>query len=300
MTRKSALSCALSAAFVACGLMSGAVQASETLNKIQQTGKIRVAYRESSMPFSYLAGPGKPIGFSVDMTQDVINAVKTKVGKPNLEVEWVAVTTQNRIPLLRNGTIDFECGSTVNNSARAKEVDFGVNFFYTGTRLLVKKASGVKNYADLKGKSVGSTTGAVNYQVLRKYSMDNALDINFLLAKDHVDGFLQLESDRTTAFVLDDILLFSLKAGAKNPNDFDVVGDTLQVEPYACMVRKGDTEMKQILDGVIVGMMNSGEFERRYDRWFMKAVPPNNLSLAVPMSQELKANLKEHSDKPAR
>ena len=298
MKTRITLSLTFAAALLASAFNSHA-QPSETLTKIQQAGKIRVAYRES-LPFSYLAAPSKPVGFSVDLTQDVISAEKTKLGKQDLEVEWVAVTTQNRIPLLRNGTIDFECGSTVNNMARAKDVDFSVNFFYTGTRLLVKKASGISNYKDLKGKSVGSTTGAVNYQVLRKYAADNGLDINFLLAKDHSDGFLQLEGDRTAAFVLDDILLFSLKAGAKKPADFDVVGDTLQVEPYACMVRKGDAEFKSLLDGVIVGMMKSGEFERRYDRWFMKAVPPNNLTLGVPMSDQLKENLKNPSDQPSK
>ncbi|HEY0200153.1 MAG TPA: amino acid ABC transporter substrate-binding protein, partial [Burkholderiaceae bacterium] len=205
--------------------MSCIAQAGDTLAKVAQTGKLTVSYRESSIPFSYLNGPGKPIGLSVDITQAVINAVKQKTGKRDLEVEWMPVTTQNRMQLVLNGTLDLECGSTVNNSARGKDVDFSVNFFYTGTRLLVKKSSGIKNYADLAGKKVSSTTGATNYLVVRKYSAEKNLAIDFVLAKDHADGFLLVESDRVAAFTLDDILLYGLKANAKNPADYEVVGD---------------------------------------------------------------------------
>lgn len=289
----------LLACAAACLCMTSTAQASETLSKVEQSGKIRVAYRESSVPFSYLAA-GKPVGFSVELTQAVVDAVKAKVGKTDLETQWVAVTTQNRIPLLRNGTIDVECGSTVNTSARGKEVDFSVNFFYTGTRLLVKKTSGIQNYADLKGKAVASTTGAVNYQVLRKYSADHGLDMSFQLAKDHADGFLQVQSERAAAYALDDVLLFSLRATAKSPGDYEVVGETLQIEPYACMVRKDDPELKALVDGVIVGMMKSGAFEQRYAHWFLQPIPPQNVTLGVPMSDLLKENLKNHSDKPAR
>jgi ABC-type amino acid transport substrate-binding protein len=290
----------LVAAAAASMCVAFAAQAGESLAKIEQAGKIRVAYRESSMPFSYIIGSGKPIGFSVEITQAVVDAVKTKIGKPDLETEWVAVTTGNRIPLLRNGTIDVECGSTVNTAARGKEVDFSVNFFYTGTRLLVKKSSGIKNYADLKGKAVSSTTGAVNYQVLRKYSAENGLDMTFQLAKDHTDAFLQVQTGRAAAFVLDDVLLFSQKASGKNPDDYEVVGDTLQVEPYACMVRKDDAELKAVVDGVITDMMKSGAFEERYNHWFMQPIPPQNVTMGVPMSDLLKENIKNPSDKPAR
>ncbi|HEY0200613.1 MAG TPA: transporter substrate-binding domain-containing protein [Burkholderiaceae bacterium] len=289
---------ALAAAVSIC-VTCGAAQAGDTLAKVAQSGKITVAYRESSIPFSYLNGPGKPVGFSVDITQGVIDAVKQKLGKRDLEVEWMPVTSQNRIPLITNGTVDLECGSTTNNTARGKDVAFAINHFYTGTRLLVKKSSGVKDYADLKGKKVATTTGTTNFQVIRKYSSDKGLDFDIVLGKDHSDAFLLVESDRALAFAMDDILLYGLKASAKNPADFDVVGESLQVEPYSCMLRKDDPQFKALVDGVITSQMKSGAFEKSYNRWFLQPIPPKNVALGLPMSQQLKDNIKSPSDKPA-
>ncbi|MDF1485562.1 transporter substrate-binding domain-containing protein [Ramlibacter sp. H39-3-26] len=288
---------ALAAAISIC--VTCAAQAGDTLAKVAQSGKLTVAYRESSIPFSYLNGPGKPVGFSVDITQSVIDAVKAKLNKRDLEVEWMPVTSQNRIPLVLNGTVDLECGSTTNNSARGKDVDFAINHFYTGTRLLTKKTSGIKNYADIKGKKVTTTTGTTNFQVIRKYSTEKGLDFDIILAKDHADAFLLVESDRALAFAMDDILLYGLKANAKNPGDYEVVGDALQVEPYGCMLRKDDPQFKALVDGVIIGLMKSGEFEKSYNRWFMQPIPPKNAALGLPMSQQLKDNIKNPSDKPA-
>ena len=176
---------------------------------------------------------------------------------------------------------------------------FAVNHFYTGTRLLVKKSSGIKNYADLKGKTVAITSGTTNLQVMRKANNDNNWGINFVMPKDHADGFLLVENDRAAAFGMDDILLFGLMGNAKNPGDFEVVADALQVEPYACMLRKDDPEFKKLVDGVIGNMMKSGEFAKLYDKWFMQPIPPTNTALGLPMSDELKKNLVELSDKPA-
>lgn len=269
-----------------------------TIEKVAESGKISLAYRESSVPFSYLEAPGKPIGFSVDIAKAVAKEVSNKIGKP-VAIEWISVTSANRIPLVVNGTVDLECGSTTNNSTRAKDVDFAINHFYTGTRLVVKKSSGIKNYADLKDKVVASTTGTTNAQVLRKYDAEHNLGMKLTLARDHADAFLMVESDRAAAFGMDDILLYGLKANAKNPADFDVVGDALQVEPYACMLRKNDPEFKKLVDGVIAGMMDSGTFASKYEQWFVKPIPPKNIALNVPMSAELKANIKAKSDKPA-
>ena len=288
----------LAAALAACALAGTAAQA-DTLKKIADTGKITVAYRESSVPFSYLAGSGGPVGFAVEITNAIVDAVKKQLNKPGLKVDMQAVTSQNRIPLLQNGTIDIECGSTTNNSARGKDVQFAINHFYTGTRLLVKKNSGIKNWADLAKKKVSSTTGTTNAQVIRKYSKDNNLDFDIVLGKDHDDAMLLVDAGRAEAFAMDDILLFGLKNNARNPADWDVVGDALQVEPYACMMRKDDPQFQKLVNGVIGGMMKSGEFERLYTKWFMSPIPPKGQVIGLPMSQELKDNLTAQSDKPA-
>jgi len=273
--------------------------AADTLAKIAQSGKITLSYRESSVPFSYLNGPDKPIGFSVDLSNAVVEAVKKKLNKPNLEVALMPVTSQNRIPLITNGTVDLECGSTTNNTQRAKDVSFAINHFYTGTRLLVKKSSKIKDYADLSRKTVASTTGTTNAQVMRKYNNDKNLGMDIVLAKDHADAFLLVESDRAVAFAMDDILLFGLMGNAKTPGDFEVVGESLQVEPYACMLAKDDPAFKQLVDDTIVGLMKSGEFEKMYNKWFLSLIPPKNMPVGLPMSDQLRDNMKTPSDKPA-
>ncbi|MDB5941334.1 MAG: putative type amino acid transport system, periplasmic component [Ramlibacter sp.] len=273
--------------------------ADDTLKKVADSGRIAVAYRESSVPFSYIAGAGKPVGFSVELTNAIVEEVKRRTGKPGLQVDYVPVTSQNRIPLLTNGTVDLECGSTTNNSTRGKDVAFAINHFYTGTRLLAKKTSRISSYADLAGKSVSSTTGTTNAQVMRKYNADNNLNMNIMLAKDHSDAMLLVDADRAVAFAMDDILLFGLMATAKSPGDWEVVGDSLQVEPYACMLRKDDPAFKGLVDGVIGAMMKNGEFERLYARWFTAPIPPNNINLRLPMASQLRENLKNLSDKPA-
>ena len=289
---------AVTSALLLLGLAGGA-QAADTLAKIAAANKITLAYRESSVPFSYLDGPEKPIGFSVDIANAVVAEVRKKLNKPNIEVGLMAVTSQNRIPLISNGTIDLECGSTTNNTARAKDVAFAVNHFYTGTRLLVKKTAGIKDYADLKGKKVAITAGTTNMLVVRKYNEEKKLDIDIVSAKDHADALLLVESDRATAFAMDDILLFGLKSNAKAPNELEVVGESLQVEPYACMLPKDDPQFKALVDGVITGMMKSGEFEKLYNKWFMGPIPPKNQAIGLPLSPQLRDNIKTPSDKPA-
>ena len=290
-------SLAMTAALLASGLLAAAQ--AQTLKKVADANKITVSYREASVPFSYLIGSSKSVGFSVELTEAIVDDVRKKLNRPSLAVASMPVTSQNRIPLLVNGTYDIECGSTTNNSARAKEVTFAINHFYTGTRLLTKKTSGVKNYADLAGKTVSSTTGTTNAQVIRKYSADKKLDLQIVLGKDHDDSLLLVENDRALAFAMDDILLFGLKANSKNPDALIVVGDSLQVEPYACMLRKDDPEFKKLVDETLNRLMKSGEFNRLYTKWFMSPIPPKGVNLNLPMSEQLRANLKAMSDAPA-
>jgi ABC-type amino acid transport substrate-binding protein len=294
------LSAVTCAAVVIASLLTSTAASADTLKKIAESGKITLAYRESSVPFSYLSGPGAPVGFSVDISNAVVDAVKKKLNNPALKVELQAVTSQNRIPLLTNGTIDLECGSTTNNTARAKDVQFAINYFYTVTRLLTKKASGVNNYADLAKKKVASTSGTTNAQVIRKYNRDQNLDMEIVLGKDHDDALLLVDSGRAEAFAMDDILLFGLMGNTRNPAEWAVVGDALQVEPYACMMRKDDPQFHALVNGVISGMMKSGEFEKLYAKWFMAPVPPRNQNLNLAMSKELRENLVAQSDKPAQ
>ena len=291
------ISLLMTAALLGAGLATAAN--AQTLQKVADANRISVSYREASVPFSYLIGSKTAIGFSVELTEAVIDDVRKKIKKPNLEVNTMAVTSQNRIPLMVNGTIDLECGSTTNNSTRAKDVTFSTNIFYTGTRLLTKKDSGIRNYADLAGKTVASTTGTTNAQVIRKYSADKKLDMQIVLGKDHDDSLLLVENDRAKAFAMDDILLFGLRANSKNPAALEVVGDSIQVEPYACFMRKDDPEFKKLVDGTLARLIKTGEFNRLYTKWFMSPIPPKGVNLNLPMSAELKDNLKAMSDKPA-
>jgi ABC-type amino acid transport substrate-binding protein len=271
----------------------------QTLKKIADSNKITVSYREASVPFSYLLGPSKPVGFSVDLTEAIIDDVRKKLDRPNLEVAFMPVTGQNRIPLLVNGTYDLECGSTTNNSTRGNDVSFSISYFYSGTRVLAKKASSIRDYGDLAGKAVAATAGSTNEKVIRKYSDDHNLGMQIILGKDYDDAFRLVESDQAVALALDDILLFGLRANSSNPSAFEVVGIAQQVEPYGCMVRKGDPEFKQLVDGVLARLMQSGEFTRMYAKWFEQPIPPKSVVLNMPMSEQLKTNLTALSDKPA-
>ena len=291
----------LAAAPVALALVCSAAQAQapSTLDKIKASGSITLAYRESSIPFSYLGGDAQPTGFSWEICNKLVEQVKKATGRADLKVATQSVTSQNRIPLMQNGTIDLECGSTTNNSERAKLVSFAINTFYTGTRLLVKANSPIKSAADLKGRKVVSTTGTTNFQVLRKLNIDRALGFELLSAKDHAESALMVQTDRADAFGMDDILLYGLRASAHNPAELAIVGEAIQVEPYAIMLRKDDPAFKKLVDDGIAAMMKSGEFEVLYKKWFQSPVPPKGINLNAPMSQELKDNLKALSDKPA-
>ena len=290
------LGAAIAAAVIASPAM--AEELTGTLKKIKESGTITLGHRDSSIPFSYLAGKPEPVGYSHDIQLAVVDALKKQLGT-DIKVRYNLVTSQTRIPLVQNGTVDLECGSTTNNTTRAKDVDFAINHFYTGTRLLVKKSAGIKDYADLKGKTVAVTAGTTNLQVLRKANAEHKWELEMVTPKDHADAFLPVQNDRAAAFGMDDILLFGLISNSRSPADYEVVGQALQVEPYACMVRKDDPKFKALVDGVIGNLMKSGQFTQLYDKWFMQPIPPVNAALGLPMSTQLKQNLSDLSDKAA-
>ena len=279
-------------------LLAGAAGA-QTLDKVKSSGSISVAYRESSIPFSYLDDKAQPTGFGWEICGKIVDEVKKVTGRADLKVTTQSVTSANRIPLMQNGTIDIECGSTTNNSDRQKQVAFATNYFYTGTRLLVKAGSPIKSMADLAGKKVVSTTGTTNYRIMRSYNDEKKLNFELLGAKDHAESQLVVQSGRADAFAMDDILLYGLRASSANPAEWAVVGEALQVEPYAIMLRKDDPAFKKLVDGVLAAQMKSGEFERLYKKWFQSPIPPKGINLNAPMGKELADNLKGLSDKPA-
>lgn len=287
------------AALLSLAATTASAQVPPTLEKIKASGSMTVAYRESSIPFSYLGGDAQPTGFGWEICGKIVEQVKKATGRADLKVTTQAVTSQNRIPLMTNGTIDIECGSTTNNSDRAKQVAFAINYFYTGTRLLVKADSPIKAMADLKGRKVVSTTGTTNFQVMRKLNADQNLNFELLGAKDHAESALLVQQGRADAFAMDDILLYGLRASSQNPAELAVVGEAVQVEPYAIMLRRDDPEFKRLVDATLTNLMKSGEFESLYKKWFQSPIPPKGINLGAPMSQELKDNLKALSDKPA-
>ena len=271
----------------------------QTLDKVKASGSIAVAYRESSIPFSYLDDKAQPTGFGWEICQRIVDEARKATGRADLKVTTQAVTSANRIPLLMNGTIDIECGSTTNNSDRAKQVAFATNYFYTGTRLLVKAGSPIKGVADLRGRKVVSTTGTTNFRIMRALNDERNLGFELIGAKDHAESQLVVASGRADAFAMDDILLYGLAASAANPAEWAVVGEAIQVEPYAIMLRKDDPTFKALVDGVLARLMDSGEFERLYTRWFQSPIPPRGVNLNAPMPRELRENLRAKSDKPA-
>ena len=280
-------------------LIAAPALAQSTLDKVKASGSISLAYRESSIPFSYLDDKAQPVGFGVDICDRIVDEVKKATGRADLKVTRQAVTSANRIPLLVNGTIDLECGSTTNNSDRAKQVAFAINYFYTGTRFLVKADSGIKGVADLNNKVLVSTTGTTNFRIVRNIITEQKLPIELIGAQDHAESALLVQTGRASAFAMDDILLYGLRASAQNPAELAVVGEPIQVEPYAIMVRRDDPAIKALVDGVLSNLMKSGEFTRLYTKWFQSPIPPKGINLNAPMDKALVDNLKAMSDKPA-
>ncbi|MBL8288528.1 MAG: amino acid ABC transporter substrate-binding protein [Rubrivivax sp.] len=271
----------------------------QTLKKVADADRIVAAYREAAVPFSYLISPTKAVGFSVDLTEAIVDEVRRQVKRPQLALAWVPVTGQNRIPLLVEGKVDLECGSTTNTAARGKDVAFSISFFYAGTRMLARKDSGVGAYADLAGKKVATVAGSTNEKVMQAYATQHQIAAQWQPAKDYRDAFESMQSGRAAAMVLDDVLLYGLRANAEDPASMQVLGEPLQVEPYGCMVRKDDPEFKKLVDRVITKLMTTGEFTRLYKRWFQSPIPPRGAVIDMPMSAALVQNIQQRSDKPA-
>ena len=267
-----------------------------TLKKIRDTGVIKIGNRDASIPFSYLDDNQKPIGYGVDICLKIADAIKANLKMPNLKVEFVPVTSQTRIPILTGGNIDLECGSTTNSIERQKQVAFAPTYFVTGTKIIVKKSAGIKGYDDLKGKTVVFTQGTTNERAMKAYNDEKKLGINFIPSKDHAESFLAVETGRAVAFPMDDILLYSLRASAKNPDDYVVLGEFLSDDPYAIMLRKDDAEFKKLVDSAVSGLYKSGEINKIYGKWFQSKIPPKGINLNAPMSDALKAVVANPND----
>ena len=250
-------------------------------------------------PLSYLDDKQQPIGYHIDICNRIVDAVKAQLNMPALKVQHQAVTSQNRIPLVTNGTVDLECGSTTNNEARLKQVAFAPTTFVTNVRMAVKKASGITSLEQLGGKPVATTTGTTSVQLMRAHEKGKHIDFKEVYGKDHADSFLMLETDRAVAFVMDDNLLAGLIVTSKNPADYAIVGEVLNVEPIAIMIRKDDPTFKKLVDDTVIGLMKSGEIEKLYSKWFMSPIPPKGANMNFPMSDKLKELIKSPSDAPA-
>ena len=270
---------------------------SATLDKIKQSGTIVLGYRDSSIPFSYIAdNPNQPVGYAHDLQLKVVDAVKQKLNLPDLKIRYNLVTSQNRIPLVSNGTVDLECGSTTNNKERQQQVDFSTGFFEVGSRLLTAKDSGIKDFADLKGKKLVTTAGTTSERYIRQHEKELGIG-EIISAKDHAESFLMLQNGRAAAFMMDDILLAGEKSKAKDPNNWGIVGTAPIHEIYGCMLRKGDTGFKQVVDDAIKATYSSGEINEMYKKWFLSPIPPKNINLNFTMTDQLKALISNPHDR---
>jgi glutamate/aspartate transport system substrate-binding protein len=285
------------AAFMSVAAGGVFAQTTPTLKKIQETSTINLGHRESSIPFSYYDDKQQVVGYSQELMLKVVDAVKTELKLPKLDTKLIPVTSQNRISLVQNGTVDLECGSTTHNAEREQQVGFSNSIFVVGTRLMVKKTSGIKDFADLAGKNVVTTAGTTSERLLKKYNEEKGAKMNIISAKDHGESFLTLETGRAVAFMMDDALLYGERAKAKKADDWEVVGKPMSYEAYGCMMRKDDPEFKKVVDTAIAKTMTSGEAMKIYEKWFHKPIPPKGLNLDWPASKEVQDLYKNPNDK---
>ena len=275
--------------FCAFMLMGSPADAQEgTLKKIKETGVITLGHRDASIPFSYFDDKQAAIGYALDLCGKIVDAVKAELKMPNLQVKLNPVTSATRIPLMANGTIDLECGSTTNNLDRQKQVAFTITHFVTANRFVSKKAANLKNLDDLKGKTVVSTSGTTNIRQATELNGQKNLGMTILPAQEHTEAFLMVETGRAVAFFMDDILIYSLVASSKNPSEWTISADALSLEPYGIMLRKDDPSFKKVVDGAMTAVYKSGEINKIYAKWFLSPVPPKGINLNVPMSDVFK------------
>ncbi len=273
-------------------------QANDTIAKVKASGVITQGVRDSSGSLAFTLGEGKYTGFHYEICQRIIANLEKAVGK-KLETKYQLVTSQNRIPLVQNGTVDIECGSTTNSAVRQKDVSFINTVYVEEVRIAVKANSGITSIAQLNGKNVATTTGTTSVQLLRKNERASGIDFKEVFGKDHADSFLLLESGRADAFVMDGQILAGNISTAKNPADFKIVGEVLSVEPIAIMIRKDDPAFKKLGDETVAALVKSGEMAKLYDKWFMQPIPPKNAKVGLPASEATKAAWANLSDKPA-
>ena len=278
-------------ALLVAGAMTGATGAQEltgTLKKIKERGSITLGHRDTSIPFSYYDDKQQVIGYAMDICYKVVDAIKAELKMPKIDVKLNPVTSATRIPLMANGTIDLECGSTTNNLERQKQVAFATTHFVTANRFVSKKASNLKTVNDLKGKTVVSTSGTTNIKQANEINVEKKLGMSIIAAKDHAESFLTVETGRAVAFFMDDILLYSLVANSKNPSEWVISSDALSVEPYGIMMRKDDPDFKKTVNGAINSLYKSGEINKIYAKWFLRPVPPKGINLNVQMTEVFK------------
>jgi glutamate/aspartate transport system substrate-binding protein len=279
------------AALIAGAAVTGAAVAQDggTLKKIRDSNTITIGHRDASIPFSYYDDKQQPIGYAMDLCGKIVDAVKTELKMPKLEVKYQLVTSANRIPLIANGTVDLECGSTTNNVARQKEVAFTITHFLTANRYVSKKASNIKSIDDLKGKTIVSTSGTTNIKQATELNTAKNMGMNIIPANGHPESFQMVETGRAVAFVMDDILLYTLVAQARSPGDYVISSDALSLpEPYGIMMRKDDPSFKKVVDGAMTNVYKSGEINKIYAKWFTSATPPKGLNYNVPMTPQFK------------
>ncbi|ADU98462.1 transporter substrate-binding domain-containing protein [Alicycliphilus denitrificans] len=288
----------LAAAITVLAAGSAIAQANDTLAKIKSSGAITLGVRESSGALAYTLGDGKYVGFHTEMAERVARDLQKKLGLSKLEIKYQPVTSQNRIPLVVNGTVDLECGSTTNNLARQKDVAFANTTYVEEVRIAVKANSGISDIKDLNGKTIVTTTGTTSVQTLRKNKRAEGMNFREVMGKDHADSFLMLETGRADAFIMDGSILAGNISKSKNPNDFKIVGEALSVEPIACMLRKDDPAFKKAVDESIVAQIKDGTLAKSYDKWFMQPIPPNNTKVGLPLSPATKQAWEHPNDKP--
>ncbi len=282
--------------FLAAG--SAFAQANDTLAKIKSSGSITLGVRESSGALAYTLGDGKYVGFHTEMAERIAHDIQKQLGMGKLDIKYQPVTSQNRVPLVVNGTVDLECGSTTNNLARQKDVAFADTTYVEEVRIAVKSNAGINDIKDLNGKTIVTTTGTTSVQTLRKNKKADGLNIKEIMGKDHADSFLMLETGRADAFIMDGSILAGNISKAKNPKDFKIVGEALSVEPIACMLRKDDPAFKKAVDESIVRQMKDGTLAKSYDKWFMQPIPPNNTKVGLALSEATKNAWANPNDKP--
>jgi glutamate/aspartate transport system substrate-binding protein len=269
-----------------------------TLKKVKETGSFTIGYRDSSLPLSYLDEKLMPVGFSIELCKHVVDAVKAKLGMPDLNIKFNPVTSATRIPLVANGTVDIECGSTANMTIRQKQVGFSYTFFVPQFKWIVRADSNIKSADDLRGKTVAVTAGTNTALFVNKTNSEENLGMTITQGKDHAESFLLVETGRASAWMEDDVLLAGLRANAKSPADFKLLDKSYPSDPYALMIRKDDLQFKALVDEALAQLMRSGDFEKLYTQWFERPIPPKGVNMDLPMSDALKHDIKEPNDKP--